>query len=59
MFYDDPAVLFVSSHQFPFYPGTGAATDTGRGDGLGRTVNLPLEAGATDADYDLVYRGRC
>ena len=52
MFYDNPSVLFVSSHQFPFYPGTGAATDTGRGEGLGTTVNLPLDAGAGDADYD-------
>ena len=59
MFYDDPSVLFVSSHQFPFYPGTGAATDIGRGEGLGTTVNLPLEAGAGDADYDLVYREVC
>ena len=59
MFYDDPSVLFVSSHQFPFYPGTGAATETGRGEGLGTTVNLPLEAGAGDADYDLVYREVC
>ena len=56
MFYDDRRVLYISSHQFPFYPGTGAATETGRGAGEGFTVNLPLEAGATDADYDLVYR---
>ena len=56
MFYDDPTVLFVSSHQYPFYPGTGAATDTGKGDGVGYTVNCPLEVGATDADFDLVYR---
>src|SRR3990170_9101280 len=56
MFYDDPAVLYVSSHQFPFYPGTGAADETGHGEGLGFTVNIPLEAGATDADYDFVYR---
>ena len=56
MFYDDPTVLFVSSHQFPFYPGTGAATEIGRGDGVGYTVNLPMEVGATDADFDLVYR---
>jgi acetoin utilization deacetylase AcuC-like enzyme len=54
-FYADPSVLFVSSHQFPYYPGTGAATDVGTGPGRGFTVNLPLEAGATDADYDLVY----
>lgn len=56
MFYDDPSVLFVSSHQYPFYPGTGAADETGRGDGVGYTVNLPMEVGATDADFDLVYR---
>ena len=55
-FYDDPSVLFVSSHQYPFYPGTGAAADVGRDRGQGFTVNLPLEAGAGDADYDLVYR---
>ena len=55
-FYDDPSVLFVSSHQFPYYPGTGAASETGRGPGTGFTVNLPLEAGATDADYELVYQ---
>ena len=50
-FYEDPRVLFVSLHQFPFYPGTGAARDVGRGAGAGFTVNLPLEAGATDGDY--------
>jgi acetoin utilization deacetylase AcuC-like enzyme len=55
MFYDDPGVLYVSSHQFPFYPGTGAAHETGAGAGKGYTVNVPLEAGATDADYQLVY----
>ena len=55
MFYDDPSVLYISSHQFPFYPGTGAADETGTGEGRGFTVNLPLEAGATDADYHLVY----
>jgi acetoin utilization deacetylase AcuC-like enzyme len=57
MFYDDPRVLYVSSHQFPFYPGTGAATEVGHGRGTGFTVNVPLEAGATDADYRLVYEG--
>lgn len=55
-FYADPAVLFISSHQFPYYPGTGAAGEAGSGAGEGFTLNLPLEAGATDADYDLVYR---
>lgn len=55
-FYNDPRVLYISSHQFPFYPGTGAAGEVGHGEGRGFTVNLPLEAGATDEDVDLVYR---
>jgi acetoin utilization deacetylase AcuC-like enzyme len=54
-FYDDPAVLFVSSHQYPYYPGTGAANDIGKGAGTGFTLNLPLSAGATDADYEVAY----
>jgi acetoin utilization deacetylase AcuC-like enzyme len=55
MFYDDPRVLYVSTHQYPFYPGTGAAEETGRGDGEGFTFNVPLDAGATDADYLAAY----
>jgi len=54
-FYTDPSVLFISSHQFPYYPGTGAASEIGRDRGTGFTINLPLAAGATDADYELVY----
>jgi len=54
-FYDDPSVLFISSHQYPYYPGTGAATETGTGNGAGFTVNLPMDAGATDADYEVAY----
>ena len=49
-FYEDPTVLFVSSHQYPYYPGTGSADETGRGAGLGYTLNLPIAVGATDAD---------
>jgi acetoin utilization deacetylase AcuC-like enzyme len=56
MFYADPTVLYVSTHQYPFYPGTGAANEIGTGAGAGFTFNVPLEAGATDADYDFVYR---
>ena len=56
MFYDDPSVLFVSSHQYPYYPGSGGAADIGGGAGTGFTVNLPLEAGAGDADLDEVFR---
>ena len=54
-FYDDPSVLFISSHQFPYYPGTGAATETGVGAGAGFTINLPMVAGGTDADYELAF----
>ena len=55
MFYDDPRVLYVSTHQFPFYPGTGAADEIGTGGGKGFTLNIPLAAGATDADYAAAY----
>jgi acetoin utilization deacetylase AcuC-like enzyme len=54
-FYGDPRVLFISSHQYPFYPGTGAATEIGEGEGRGFTVNVPLESGCTDGDYALAY----
>jgi len=54
-FYTDPSVLFISSHQFPYYPGTGSATEVGSGSGTGFTINLPLAAGAIDEDYALVY----
>lgn len=53
MFLEDPHVLYVSTHQFPFYPGTGAVREVGEGDGKGYTVNVPLAAGGGDA----VYRG--
>ncbi|MCC6164460.1 MAG: histone deacetylase [Acidobacteria bacterium] len=50
-FYRDPSVLVINTHQFPFYPGTGAASETGHAEGEGYTLNVPLAAGATDADY--------
>ena len=55
-FYDDPSVLVISSHQYPYYPGSGSADQTGTGAGVGFTVNFPIEAGATDADYERVYQ---
>lgn len=51
MFYADPNVLFVSTHQFPFYPGTGDAIEIGSGDGRGFTANVPLSRGAGNAEY--------
>ncbi|MBV9412903.1 MAG: histone deacetylase, partial [Acidimicrobiia bacterium] len=50
-FYDDPRVLYVSAHQWPLYPGTGALDDTGHGPGEGYTINLPLPPGATGDVY--------
>ena len=50
-FYRDPSVLFISSHQYPFYPGTGAATEVGSGEGEGFTLNLPFPAGYGDGQY--------
>jgi acetoin utilization deacetylase AcuC-like enzyme len=50
-FYDEPRVLFVSLHQWPHYPGSGFFTECGDGEAVGRTVNLPLPSGSTDADY--------
>jgi acetoin utilization deacetylase AcuC-like enzyme len=50
-FYADPSVLYISTHQSPYYPGTGSADETGSGDGRGFTLNVPLPAGATDDVY--------
>ena len=54
-FFDDPSVLYVSTHQFPFYPGTGAASETGEGEGKGYTVNVPLTAGGGDGVYRAAF----
>ena len=51
----DRDALFVSTHQFPFYPGTGALSEQGREAGAGATVNLPLPAGSGDTEYQLVF----
>ncbi len=55
IFYGDPSVLYVSLHESPFYPGTGAGDEVGRGEGRGFTVNLPLCAGANDAVYSAAF----
>ena len=55
IFYEDPTVLFVSSHQYPFYPGSGAPSEKGRGEGLGFTLNVPLDAGARDDEVERKY----
>lgn len=51
IFEERPDVFFLSLHQFPFYPGTGRASETGKGKGVGATLNIPLKAGCGDSDY--------
>ena len=51
-------VFYASTHQYPFYPGTGAASETGIGDGEGATLNVPLPAHTDDAGYAEAIQGR-
>jgi len=55
-FYGDPSVMFVSTHQYPYYPGSGAANETGAGAGEGFTINIPLPAGCADVEYAQVFQ---
>lgn len=54
-FYDDPSVLFFSTHQYPHYPGTGRASETGGKGAEGTTINVPMEGGEGDAEYQKVF----
>jgi len=56
VFEADPSVLFVSSHQYPHYPGTGAIEEVGEDDARGTTINIPVGAGTGDADLLHLYR---
>jgi acetoin utilization deacetylase AcuC-like enzyme len=55
-FYRDKRVLYMSSHQYPYYPGTGGLEEIGTGEGMGFTVNVPLRTGTDDAQYVKIYR---
>jgi acetoin utilization deacetylase AcuC-like enzyme len=55
VFYTDPSVLYISTHQSPLYPGTGAMRETGAGAGAGYTLNLPLPPGVGDAGYAMAF----
>lgn len=55
IFYDRPEVLYISTHEWPQYPGTGAADERGHGAGEGFTLNLPLPAGYSDDDYARIF----
>ena len=55
IFWTDPDVLYVSLHQYPWYPGTGDATERGEGPGLGTIVNVPLPSGAAEDAFDRAF----
>jgi acetoin utilization deacetylase AcuC-like enzyme/nucleotide-binding universal stress UspA family protein len=55
LFEADPAVLYISTHQYPCFPGTGHSLEVGRGRGEGYTINLPLGKRWTDADYAALF----
>lgn len=54
-FYDDPHVLYFSTHQYPYYPGTGNITECGANEGLGFTVNVPLPGGQSNGDFKKIF----
>ena len=55
-FFNDPRILYFSTHQYPYYPGTGDVLEIGRGPGEGYTVNVPLREGAGDASFVAIFR---
>jgi acetoin utilization deacetylase AcuC-like enzyme len=55
IFYDRPEVMYISTHEYPFYPGTGGVEETGRGAAKGTKVNIPLPAGCGDSEYLQVF----
>lgn len=55
IFYEDPTVFYFSTHEYPAYPGSGAADERGRGEGEGFTHNFPLRAFSADDDVVPIY----
>jgi acetoin utilization deacetylase AcuC-like enzyme len=53
---DDPNILFISTHQYPFYPGTGSIREIGNGKAEGTIINIPLQAGVGDEVFKIVYK---
>ena len=54
-FENDPSVFYISTHEYPYYPGTGAYSETGIGRGSGATLNCPMAAGKGDEDYEAIF----
>lgn len=55
-FYEDPQVLYFSTHQYPYYPGSGSVDEDGQGKGKGFTVNVPLPGGQGDQDFAAIFK---
>ena len=55
-FYSESSVLYFSTHQYPFYPGSGAVDEIGSGEGEGYTVNVPMPGGCGDAEYMRAFK---
>lgn len=55
-FEEDPGVLYFSTHQYPYYPGTGAFGEIGRGQGTGYTINVPLSTGHGNGEYAALFQ---
>lgn len=55
-FYSDSRILYFSTHQYPYYPGTGNLQEVGQGKGEGYTINVPLSGGAGDASFVKIFR---
>ncbi len=54
-FYDRPDVFYLSTHRYPFYPGTGSRKEEGQGKGAGFTLNVPMKEGQGDHEYLMVF----
>ena len=57
-FYSSPDVLYISLHQYPFYPGTGSRDERGVGEGEGFTLNIPMPYGVDDNEYREAFHGQ-
>ena len=55
-FENDPSILYFSTHQYPYYPGSGGFNEIGKGAGEGYTVNVPLSTGYGDAEYIAIFQ---
>lgn len=58
IFYTSKNVLFISIHQYPFYPGTGSKDEIGEGEGFGYTLNIPMQRGSMDSDYRKAFENQ-